>query len=239
MTTVNMQEQIKMLIELQELDRELFDRKIILDGIPGRIKDLDDGLQRESETLKSLEEELKKLQLQRKEREVELESKEQVIKKYQAQLYQVKTNQEYTALEKEIGSVKADGSLLEEEIIKLLDSMDDKEKNISKEKETIEEEKKKVNEEKNKIDVLGKAAKAEYDSLSNKRSEFAKNLDKVILSKYERILRSKNGLAVVPVSGGACGGCNMNLPPQVINEAKLRVDLRFCENCTRILYVEE
>ena len=228
-----------MLIELQELDRELFDRKIILDGIPGRIKDLDDGLQRESETLKSLEEELKKLQLQRKEREVELESKEQVIKKYQAQLYQVKTNQEYTALEKEIGSVKADGSLLEEEIIKLLDSMDDKEKNISKEKETIEEEKKKVNEEKNKIDVLGKAAKAEYDSLSNKRSEFAKNLDKVILSKYERILRSKNGLAVVPVSGGACGGCNMNLPPQVINEAKLRVDLRFCENCTRILYVEE
>ena len=37
----------------------------------------------------------------------------------------------------------------------------------------------------------------------------------------------------------ACGGCNMNLPPQVINEIMMKKNLIFCESCARILYIEE
>lgn len=239
MLITEMENQIKMLIELQGLDSEIFDRKRMLDGIPGRIKALDGELKSKSENLKNLEEESKRLQAKRKEKEIDLETKEQTIKKHQIQLYQVKTNKEYAALEKEIASTKADSSLLEEGIIGLLDQIDEVQKNISKEKENLEQEKKKTDAEKKEIEEERKRTETEFNDLSNRRKEFAVKIDNDILSKYERILYNKDGLAMVPIINEACGGCNMNLPPQVINEAKLKKDLTFCGNCARILYAEE
>ena len=239
MTMVNMEDQIKMLIELQELDTEIFDRKKLLDAIPERIKELDNNLEEKSTNLKSLEEESKKLQVKRKEKETDLASKEETIKKYKTQLFQIKTNKEYTALEKEIASIKADNSVLEDEIISILDELDGIQKKVSKEKEILEQEKGKAQQEKKKIEDEKKVNEAEYNDLNNKRKEFAQKLDKNILSKYERILHNREGLAMVPVIGDACGGCNMNLPPQVVNEAKLKKEFIFCGNCARILYITE
>ncbi|MGB2705566.1 MAG: C4-type zinc ribbon domain-containing protein [Candidatus Omnitrophota bacterium] len=239
MTEIAMIDTIKMLIELQELDSAIFDNKRLLDGIPERIKELDRILEEKSAKLKTLEEESKKLQVSHKEKEVELKTKEDTIKKHQAQLYQIKTNKEYAALEKEIGSAKADGSLLEEEIINLLDRIDEIKKNIAKERELLEEEKKKTDEEKKKIESEKKTSESEYNDLNSKRKEFTSKIDKAVLSKYERILHNKDGLAMVPIVDDACGGCNMNLPPQVINEAKLKKDLTVCGNCARILYAKD
>jgi predicted nucleic acid-binding Zn-ribbon protein len=44
---------------------------------------------------------------------------------------------------------------------------------------------------------------------------------------------------VVPIAGDSCQGCFRILPPQVINEVRMKTELVVCENCTRILYVEE
>ena len=44
-----MEEQVKMFVELQGLDGEIFDKKRLLDAIPGKIKELDDGLEEKSE----------------------------------------------------------------------------------------------------------------------------------------------------------------------------------------------
>jgi len=233
-----MQDTIKMLIELQGFDGVIFDRKRLLEEIPDKIREFDRMLEEKSSNLKALEEESKKLQVSHKEKEGDLKEKEEAIKKHQTKLYQVKTNPEFTALEKEIGSITADSSLLEEEIIMLLDRVDEIKKKVAKEKEILDGEKKKVDEEKEKIDLQRKAAEAEYNDLSGKRKEFASGIDKGVLAKYERILHKKDGLAMVPVVGGACGGCNMNLPPQVINEAQMKKTLTFCGNCARILYSE-
>ena len=239
MTAVNVEEQTKMLLELQELDSEVLDKKNVLKFIPEKVKQLDAELESKSASLKCLEEELKKVQLVHKEKEGDLQTKEEAIKKHQSQLSQIKTNKEYTALQKEIDSLKADSSLLEEDIINSLDKIDEIKKNIAKEKEIFEIEKNKTGEDKKKMEVECKKAEAEYNDLSNKRKEFASKIDRSILSKYDRILHNKNGLAMVPVVSNACGGCNMNLPPQVINEARLRRELVFCGNCARILYSKE
>ena len=239
MTAVNVEEQTKMLLELQELDSEVLDKRNILEFIPEKIKQLDEELESKSANLKAMEETLKKVQLNHKEKDGGLQTKEEAIKKHQSQLSQIKTNKEYTALQKEIDSLKADSSLLEEDIINSLDKIDEIKKNITKEREVFEIEKKKTEEDKNKMEAERKSAEAEYNDLSNKRKEFASKIDRSILSRYDRILKNKNGLAMVPVVSNACGGCNMNLPPQVINEARLRRELVFCGNCARILYSKE
>ncbi len=233
-----MQDQIKMLLELQQLDSEIFNQKRILDAIPEKIKEFDRVLEEKSAGLKELEEESKKIQVKRKEKEMDLNTKEQTVKKYQGQLFQIKTNKEYTALEKEIALVKADNSVLEEEIIGLLDQVEEIKKKVAKENENLAEEKKKIAEEKKRMEAERKTAEAEYNDLNARRKDFAAKLDKKILAKYERILHNKDGLAMVPIVGDTCGGCNMNLPPQVTNEAKMKKVLTFCGNCARILYSE-
>ena len=143
MADINMKEQIQMLIELQGLDGEIFKRKRVIESVPGRLKQLDDELEKEKDTLKNLEEESKQIQVKRKEKEMDLEVKEAEIKKHQAQLMQVKTNKEYDALKKEIADRAADKSVLEEEIIAMLDEVDGIQKEVSRERDVVEEKKKK------------------------------------------------------------------------------------------------
>ena len=64
-------------------------------------------------------------------------------------------------------------------------------------------------------------------------------IDPKILSQYERILSNRDGLAIVAVKGDSCKGCNMLVPPQVVNLIKMYERIVTCEICNRILYVEE
>ena len=119
----NLKEQIKLLVELQGLDTNIFRLEDELESIPETIKNKEEEFKEKSGNLKKLEDGLKALQLKRKEKEGDLEAKEVNIKKYQQQLNQVKTNKEYTALQEEIGRIKADNSLIEEAILNLFDQL--------------------------------------------------------------------------------------------------------------------
>ena len=54
-------------------------------------------------------------------------------------------------------------------------------------------------------------------------------------SRYERIVQSRDGRAVVAILKGACGGCFRNQPPQVLQEARRRDRLLVCEGCGRLV----
>ncbi len=235
----NIKEQIKLLIELQGIDTQIFHLEDELAAIPETIKSREDAFKEKSADLKKLEDDLKALQLKRKEKEGELEAKEGSIRKYQQQLNQVKTNKEYSALQEEIGRVKADNSIIEEDILKLFDALDAENKKITKEKEFLKSEEAKFNEEKKILAEDEARVKKELEALKPRRDELSAKVDKNILKKYERIIKSKDGLAVVTIANEACQGCHRILPPQVTNEVKMNNELVFCDNCARILYLEE
>ena len=129
--------------------------------------------------------------------------------------------------------------MIEEDIIKLLDQIDAENKTISKEKEFLKTEEASLAEDKKRLNEEADRIKTELDKLKVQRLELAGKVEKTTLAKYERIVRSKGGLAVVPVANESCGGCFRMLPSQVINEVRMKTDIVFCENCARILYIEE
>ena len=235
----NLKDQIKMLIELQGLDTQIFRLEDELAAIPERIKNKEAEFKEKDAGLKQLEDELKALQVKRKEKEGDLEAKEGNIKKYQQQLNQVKTNKEYKALQDEIGRIRADNSIIEEDILKIFDEVDAENKRIAKEKEFLKGEEAKFAEEKKKLVEEEKRLKAESDGFKAQREILAAKVDKKILTKYDKIIKSKDGLAVVTIADGACQGCFRILPPQVTNEVKMNLDVVYCDNCARILYLEE
>ena len=137
-------EQIKVLAELQKIDAEIYQLKKELSVCPALQQKIEAEFEKKKTGIKAAEEEFKKFQMKQKEKEVDLLSKEEKIKKLQAQLYQLKSNKEYAAMDLEIKGLKADKSVLEEEILKFLDSADQVKSKFEKEKEFLAGEEKKA-----------------------------------------------------------------------------------------------
>ncbi|MCX5677722.1 MAG: hypothetical protein NTY76_01245 [Candidatus Omnitrophica bacterium] len=235
----NAEEQIKLLIELQGLDSQILKMEDELNSIPEKLAKLESDFNDKSANLKKHEDNVKALQLKRKEKEGELQTKEDVIKKYTSQMYQVKTNKEYTALQEEIGRVKADNSLIEEAILKIFDQVDAENKEVGEQKELLKKEDAAMRDEKKMLDADALRIKADSDKLKVQRAELGAKIDQNTLAKYDRILANKDGLAVVPIVDESCQGCFAHMPAQVINEVKMKASIVCCENCTRMLYIEE
>jgi uncharacterized protein len=231
------EEQVKLLVELQELDTNIRKMEGDLESVPVIIKDMEEGFKSKTINLKKLEDDSKSLILKRKEKEGEVEGKEGVVKKYQSQLNQIKTNKEYSALQDEIKRTKADGSAIEDDIIKLMEAIDEKNSEILKEKEVVKAEEVKLAEEKKRLEAQAISVKSELEKILAQRSELAARVDAKNLSKYERLLKNKDGLAIVPISNEACQGCFRILPPQVVNEIRMKENLVVCDSCARILYI--
>lgn len=229
-------DQIKSLVELQSVDSDAYLLKKELAAQPAVQKKLEAEFEAKKVHLKKAEEDLRHAQSKQKDKENDLASKEEKIKKLQVQLYSLKSNKEYQAMELEIKGLKADNSVLEEEIIRQIDAVDEVKKKVAQEKEQVAGEEKKFKDE---LEVLKKRAAeltAQVAALDEKRKSFIANVDPKVLPQYERILQKREGLAIAPVKKSSCGGCNMELPPQMINEIRMQDKLIFCESCSRILY---
>ena len=131
---MNFKEQIEKLITIKGIDAEVFDVTSRLEVFPERIREIAASLEEKQEGMKKSEEDLKRVQLEKNEKEMDMKAKEEKIAKYESELYNIKNNKEYKALQQEIGSVKADVSLLEEATIKCYDKISEAE--INRERET-------------------------------------------------------------------------------------------------------
>jgi uncharacterized protein len=237
MNEVDVIGQISLLVKLQGIDMQIYGLKSEAEEKPIESRGLKESLEGKKTGVKESETRLKALQLKHKEKEMLLSSKEAEIKKLEGQLYQIKTNKEYSAMIGEIGSRKADNSILEEEIINLIDCIDRAKSEVEQEKSKFAEESVRIE---NKIKEVEKSLNAilsGIEELDKKRMEITPLIEGKLLAEYERVLSARNGQALAAVVSGNCGGCHMHLPPQVVNEIKIGQSIIRCENCQRILYI--
>ncbi len=72
--------------------------------------------------------------------------------------------------------------------------------------------------------------------LQVKRQRSVGELPWADLQLYERMRRSKGGLAVVEVRNSICAGCHSSIPASVMRQARSQTDLVTCPTCGRIIY---
>lgn len=77
---------------------------------------------------------------------------------------------------------------------------------------------------------------ADRARLQAQREQRAARIPPPNLAQYERLRRSKRGLAVVRVERGACQGCRIALPTTVQQRARSGMQVVQCTSCERILY---
>ena len=237
--TVNLKNELASLVKLQAIDTEIYLLRAQKAVKPEEIKNLESAFELKKSHLAELEKDSLDIQKQRKDAELELASKEEATKKLQSQLFSLKTNKEYQTMLQQIQDSKADASVIEDKILGLFDKVDQKKSEAEKEKLKIKDEEKIFLAEKKKVEDSIKLIDDRLAQLEANRKQVIPEIDPKILAQYDRILNSRDGLAIVTVKGNSCGGCNMFVPPQVINLIKMYERIITCEICNRMMYIDE
>ena len=237
--TTSLKDQLRRLVELQTMDIEIYRLKSELRERPAEVEALKLEFETKKTKLKQLEDKLKTIQVAQKSLDNDLKSKEDAITKADQGLSLLKTNKEYQARLLEIENLKADRSIVEEKILLGFDEVEGARKDVDAERVVVAQ---------YETDFLAKKKDAEdavalmSDQVKVKESQrlqIAPNVRPDLLSRYDRIVQNKEGLAIVPVQEHACGGCHMHVTEQLLNQLKMYDQLVFCDMCARILYLAD
>ena len=231
-----MNEQLKRLIALQEVDAKIFSITRMIDSFPAKIAEIELPFKESQAAFDLIKQQLESLERKKRDKESALDDLNDKVKKLKSRTAEIKTNKEYQALLSEIESVEKDRSSLEDDILVIMEEMDSALKQTK-----IEEAKYKMNKEK--IDLLKKnieqekiEAEKEVKGLSETRSEIAGTIEKEIYNQYRNLIDIHAVHVVVEAKEEICQGCNMNIPPQLFVELKKNEDIVHCPQCRRILF---
>lgn len=228
---------LQTLRSLQEVDGRLYRLRQDQQRRPQELAHAKQQLERAQAEAKRSDDDLKSVQVKQKQRELELAEQEEKIRKLQTQLFQVKTNKEYTAMQHEIDQWKADVSLAEEDIIALLDRADSAKRLQVEAQQQAGKEQGQFQHLERRIQQELAAIEEQIRALEGRRRQMTPTVDQDILTLYERALAIGDGLALVSLDKESCGGCHMAQRPQVLNQVYLKAQPVVCESCQRILYV--
>jgi predicted nucleic acid-binding Zn-ribbon protein len=178
--------------------------------------------------------------------ELELKTREAEISKQRTMLNTAKTNKEYAAVLTAINTMKADNSKLEDQALKLMQAADVVRAQADQVKTQIvaadgslQQLKQTSTDEISRLEGM-------LRELQAKRDAAAGEVPAEVLKTFTRIASMRDGdaMAKIEIQGKrpphdyVCGGCYMAIRAEHANALKTRDDLRFCDCCGRILYLE-
>ena len=232
-------EDLTLLMEMQQVDSTLFTLAARAKEIPKLVDGLEASKEGLDTELKETEGALEEARIQRTLKEGELEAAESKLADVRKSLFEIKTNKEYAAAQKEIAFLESQGTEIEEEVLRLMEEADAL-------TESLDQKKVKVKEGKDELDREIAEYRSELseveDQIAIKKDEklrLSKRVSSNFLSRYERILSSKGDSAIAMVSTDCCEGCYARIPPQRVVEIRRNDSLIECEGCGRILIWKE
>jgi len=231
-----MLEMIEKLLILQDRDRKILQEQGELARIEPERQMLNAKASSAQAELENVKLRIKQIESSRKDLELEVESKKQMIVRYANQQFQTRKNEEYRALAHEIDTCKAAIFQIENGEIELMEQAEAAQKEAVRATQAAKAARMLVDEQVGQLGEREENLKKELAELEANREELAAAVDEGARSRYERLVRSKGENVVVGVQHGVCGGCHMKLPPQLLVTCQAEKELVGCSNCGRILY---
>lgn len=235
MKGTNVENQLKYLYALQQVDSQLQEVVDLKGDLPSIVAGLQARAAELKEKVKSLTDAMKQAKMDRDNADVGIIDCGEKIEKYKGQQLQVKSNKQYDALTKEIEAAEAKSKKLEKEMDLLEGKMQLLKSDLEEAAAQWEELKGELGEKQDELREVNKEHEKEELKLQHEREKILVRVGGADVERYERIKKAKGGQAVVAVKRGACGGCFNRVPPQKILEIRQNSKLFQCEHCGRIL----
>lgn len=155
------------------------------------------------------------------------------------QMDAISTQREYEALNKEIRDATDKEHQVRKDLQKEERSLSEIEESVKRDESMIQLQESEIQGKKTKIQDETSLKLKRVEELRAMEKSVTDGIDSEITFKFERIIRSKQGLGIVPVRGYVCSGCSMILPANFVNEVRQGNKIIFCPYCSRVLHYQE
>lgn len=234
-----MLEEIRGLLILQDRDKRLLVLAKDLAKLPQEEARARAKLAGDEEAVKQAKDALHAVELRVKKIEMDAETRRTTVKRLRVQQFETKKNEEYNALGHEITRYEKEVDEYETQELQAMEEVDTyrvkfQEVNeiLGKTRAVVEADLVAIRERHARMMEQQTEVKAERDKLVESVSED-------ILPLYEKLIKSKEGTAIATLHGGKCTGCNMKVIASTAIAVHSEKEITQCENCGRILAMDE
>lgn len=227
---------LKLAIRLQDIDSRAAELTREIAALPKHISEIEKKLEAHNRKLEADRAAVTANQKDRKNFESEIQIQQQKISKLKDQMLEAKTNDQYRAFQHEIEFCEKEIRRSEDGILELMGASEPLERNVKAAEAALKQEKAQVDGEKQQARERTARDQHELDELQADRRKIASQMTPSVLASYERVRKSRRGIAVAEAIDGRCSQCHMSLRPQFFQDLKRGEQVMQCESCSRIVY---
>ncbi len=229
-------DQLKSLLELQEIEQQLHFLKRRLERLKGEKSKLKEKLASVENEIKSLRRKKEEIKGNVRKLKDEITLEEEALKSTEERLLRVRKDVEYKALLRE--KSKHEDNILKKSY--LLDELESELKKVNDEL-LIKEEKAKREIEKLKEDILDieeeiKLTQRKAEQTELEVRERRERMNASVLRLYDEAKEHYKGFVVVPVEDGVCTGCGIKIPEVLFSKLIKENSVDICPSCGRYIY---
>ncbi|MEM9799891.1 MAG: C4-type zinc ribbon domain-containing protein [Planctomycetota bacterium] len=229
---------LQALLNLQEVDREIFKVESELERLPAELAKRMETLEGRKAQLEGKRQELHELRTSIKEIEHTTTGLRQRLKKLEHESSSGAADASLIAsYQHEMRNIKRNVSQAEDDGLKRVGRADAIETEIAEMQTQLEEEDTHFAEFKANVESETAAAQGRLQELQDDRSQRSSDgIPPADLETYRGLLKTRDGEALAELGDGICGGCFVNLPKNIFVRLARGTELVQCPSCDRILY---
>jgi hypothetical protein len=228
---------IERLLALQDRDQKVRAFRNELASLPAETSAREKQLADAAARLASAQTRAKEIEVQKKSLQLEATTKRDAIARYKTQQLQTRKNEEYTALAHEITAAENAVSAIEDREIDLMAEAETLQPQIAAAEKLFAEDKARIAHQLAGLEEKKKNLDTRIAEIVADRTRFTDGLDEDLLERYDRLFKTKNGSAVVPLEHEVCMGCHMKVTTQTVVAVKGEKEVVYCPQRGRILYL--
>jgi len=237
---VSISDKLDALFELQKIDSEIDRIRTIRGELPLEVQDLEDELSGLETRITKMKEEIKELENEISDRKISSKDSDAAILKYKERQNNVRNNREYESLTKEIEFQELEIKLHEKRSKETKLKIEGKKELLTEAQDRMTMRSGDLDQKRKELDDIISETQKDEDKLMAASGVAKQKIEERLVKAYNRLRgNAKNGLAVVQVIRGACGGCFNKIPPQRQLDIVTKKKILVCEHCGRILVPSE
>jgi len=226
------------LYRLQERLRFVHNRERERDTVPVELTAVDRDYKEKLEAVQRIKQRLLEAEVEHRRAEAELADQQEKQKKYQAQLRNVQSSREYSAVLNEMDGVEKQIRASEDKVLALEEELETSRADLKKREENLPRE---TQEHEEKLKDWRAAQRAINEELRTAQAEIGDieaRMRPRELAEFRRLIEKKGGLAVVRVISNSCSACHVKVRPAAMQLLKAGNEIIYCDSCRRILYYD-
>lgn len=232
-----MNDDVEKLWELQTVMSQLADREKQLAAKPESFAAVEREWDAANAEVTKLDESKEQFGRERRRVEGELSDQQEILKKYQGQLMQVKNQQQYAAAWKEIDATRKHVKELEDSLLKNMTEIESVQSQLDARASAHGDLKSRYDAAHDAWQHSLSDLRAEVEQLKQRAAAIEERIREPLRREFHKIFKQRQGVAVAQAVNDSCSACRTRIRPAVAQQLR-RGELVHCEGCHRILYME-